>query len=240
MKPRSGGAAHFAHFVFDHLFAPLPSIVQNLAIVWSILVLVPPIGLLRYEFSVFQRIRNLNDVVEVAAILVIWGGVFILLDWQIAAAVMAGPLFAGFALISIVFATHGSEHSLNSLEPRHDEYELMIFNITNLTMGTWLDRIGHYFHRYHIEHHLFPSIPFHGLAKASEFVQREYGQYMLPVRKLNFDYIKRGYLDNTRNYIPIDIAGRRYFVGSFFDDTTIGERRPTRSDKQQPAAVLES
>ncbi len=230
VKPRSGSKARIAHFVFDRIYTPLPAVVQNFLIITGMLLILPPVVLIRYEFSVFQRIRSSTDVVEVAANLALWAGAFAMLDWQVAAAILVGPLFVGYAFIAIVFGTHASEYSLNSEQHDPAEYELMIFNITNLTMGSWLDRLGCYFHHCHVEHHLFPSIPFHGLTKASEFVRREYGQYLLPERKLSFAYMKRGYLDNTRNYVPVDIAGKRYYVGSFFDSILFGQPIAAESD----------
>ena len=231
VNPRSGNKALLAHFIYDRLFTPLPTLLQNIVIVAGMLTIVPLVLLFRYEFSVFQRIRGLRDLAEVTAILTLWAAVFATLGWQVAMLVMVAPLFVGYACIVLVFETHASEHSINSMEHDQGEYELMIFNITNLTMGSIIDWLSHYFWRYHVEHHLFPRIPFHGLAQASEFVQREYGQYLLPMRQLNFDYIKRGYLDNTRNNAPIDIAGKRYFVGSFFRSVTFADATTPRPDK---------
>jgi len=211
---------------FDLLYTRAPVWVQNSWIVAVMVLFAAPLGLWRYEFSVFQRLRSRIEVLEVAMLCGLWGGIFSLCGWQIAAAVLVGPLFIGYACVTMVFMTHGSEYSLNAIEPDPDEYELMIFNITNITMGSWQDWLGHYFHRYHVEHHLLPNLPYYRLAQAAVFVRRHYGQYMLPIQRLSFDFIKQGYIDNFLHYTAIDMAGKRYFVGSRFESILFGGTPP--------------
>ena len=123
-------------FLFNRLYARAPVIVQNLWIVSVMLLFAAPVGMLKYEFSVFQRLRSRDDMLEVGATLALWASAFALCGWHVAAAVLVGPLFIGYACIAVVFMTHASEYSLNSAEHDPEEYELMIFNITNLTMGS--------------------------------------------------------------------------------------------------------
>ncbi|MEQ8767482.1 MAG: cyclic nucleotide-binding domain-containing protein [Planctomycetota bacterium] len=211
-------------WTYDKVFIKAPRFIKYTWMASWLLALSAPVVLARYEFSILKRVKDKDDVIDITATLSLWVLGFVLLGWQTALWALVGPLFVAYALIGVVFMTHAHELSINSTENRPDEYELMIFNIGNLTMGRVLDGIGYHFHRYHIEHHLFPSLPFHRLKTASQFLEKHgYARFALPVRPISFDYILRGFVDNVRHYQPTEIEGRTFWVGSLFEGNKFGE-----------------
>jgi ferredoxin-NADP reductase/CRP-like cAMP-binding protein/fatty acid desaturase len=210
-----------ASVLIGRVFLRAPILLQNLALLAATLFAAPYL-MVRFEFSPFRPIRKWTELLEILAMVVLWGGTFAALGGKIAAAVLLGPMIVGWACVALVFLTHTSEYTVYPQEFDPDEYELMIFNINNLTVGSWLDRIGCYFHRYHVEHHLLPTVPFYRLAQVSELVCRDYRQFMLPLRRVGFEYVRRGLVDRLRDQRLVEIAGKRYRVGSLIEKVTIG------------------
>ncbi|MEM7204336.1 MAG: cyclic nucleotide-binding domain-containing protein [Planctomycetota bacterium] len=209
--------------LYDRVFMKLPAAIQNLWMISWLLPLTAPIVMLRYEFSALRKIRNRGDAADTAVILAVWAAAVLLMGGPLAAWVLIAPLCIGYLCVAAVFMTHGSEYTLNAPVNDPEDYELMVFNIGNLTMGRWLDRWSYHFHRYHVEHHLLPTLPHHRLPEVAEMVQRDHGDFLLPARRLSFHYFRRGWLDGLRHPTRHDIAGKTYFTGSLFDQVRFGE-----------------
>ncbi|MCB9669257.1 MAG: cyclic nucleotide-binding domain-containing protein [Alphaproteobacteria bacterium] len=222
----------------DH---PLPDIVRNgldlylrriyepaprwLAAVFQaclLLVLAWPMMLKNNEFSPFRRPTGAAHVAELVGLVAFWAVMARVLGPWALLVVAVLPLFASFALIAIVFSTHGAETTLRPVEHDDRDADLMIFNITDLTLGPALDRLGLYFHRHHVAHHLQPSLPYWKLPEVDDFIRERYAAHLFPVQALTMDFVKRGYFDALVGWQPWTCAGRTFLVGPRFHEQEFG------------------
>lgn len=202
---------------FRRLYDPAPKLVQRVLAVLFIVLVTLPSMLLGYEFSAFGKCETADDRLEVGLLVAFWGGIGLVMGPLATALLFLLPMFIALQLVWAVFLTHSHARTIHPVEHRAEEYGLLAFNVVNLSLGRPLDRLGWYFSRHHVEHHLFPSLPFHQLPAVATALKKEYGIYMLPVTRLSADYLREGVIDAFLHQQRRTIAGRDYLVTSGID-----------------------
>ncbi len=204
------GAARAMLWAHRTLFVPAPRAIQML-ISWAwILIFIFPVLGRNNEFGALRRPSNRGEWLDLCLHLLFWGGAIALLGLRPTLLILFIPVPLSYVLLAAVFLTHIHERSVCPLQYSEDEYELLIFNINNLTMGRTLDRLSFNFARYHVEHHLFPSVPFHKLGPVVEFVHREYGAHVLPTERYGYGFLERGVIARIFELRQFEAGGRQF------------------------------
>ncbi|MCB9797207.1 MAG: fatty acid desaturase [Alphaproteobacteria bacterium] len=168
------------------------------------------------EFTVLQRPRQVGEVLDLMFLVAVWVAAFAWLGPWAVALTLGVPMVLGFAMVTIVFHTHMGERAIFTKFPEASDFELMILNITNITLGPWFDRRCFGFHRYHIEHHYFPTLPYYALEEAAAFLARDYGAFIPPPARFGLEFLRRGFLGFVIDYTPMTLGGREFWVGPHF------------------------
>lgn len=203
---------YILRFIYNRIYKPGSVTLQRFVVFLVITVAVFPLLHANNEFSPLRRPRTWQAWLETVALVAMWSAAVYFLGAATTALIFFVPLLFAYPLIAIVFLTHQHERSVSPVQNHPDEYELMIFNIRDITMGKTLDRLGFYFARHHIAHHMFPGLPFHRLKEASAFIERECADYLLPVVPFSLDYMRTGMVPFTLAMVRVQIAGREYEV----------------------------
>ena len=196
---------------YARIYTPAPAFLQSLMVAAAAPAIAIAMLTTNQEFGPLTSLRMPQARTDVAIHVAFWTLLFFVLGPTGFLLVLA-PLPIAYVVLSGVFLTHVHRWMLAPREHRSGEHELMIFNINNLSMGRVIDRLAFNFPKHHVEHHLFPSLPWYRLEAASVFVQREYGQYLLPTKTLDLDYLKRGILIMAFDRVPMILNGREVLV----------------------------
>ncbi|MEM7205127.1 MAG: cyclic nucleotide-binding domain-containing protein [Planctomycetota bacterium] len=199
-----------------------PAVIQNVLIAACAIPALSYLFLTQYEWSPMRRIRSWSDAADVLTIGTLLATCVLTLGWQLAAIVLLPPILLAYALLAVIFLTHSHEASLFAEEADPTDFELLSLNANNLTLGPLLDAFMLPVHRYHVEHHLFPTVPFYRLRELSQRIRADYGHLMLPIRRPTFRYVRRGLIDRLIHPSTVEIAGRRFLVGSRFASARVG------------------
>ena len=223
--PKAAGSSVLkaAPYFYQKLWERAPVAAQNALIAACAVPVGAIMFLTSYEFSPLRRLRSWADAVDVLTICSVAGICVLTLGWGLAGIVLLPPILLAYGLHSIAFLTHVHEATLCAKRVEPIDFELMCFNINNLTLGRLLDWFVLPHHRYHVEHHLVPTVPLHRLRDVSRWVQAEYGHFMLPVRPVTLRYMRRGLVDRMSQLTDTEIAGRWFRVGPRFDSARVGD-----------------